>query len=150
MLEARELRQLSIFIRVINMSEQPFTIEQFYKFMEQGKLMAGKCRKCGKTHLPPRPLCDNCFSQQFEWVEVSGRGKLLTYTVIHIAPTQFQALTPYAVGIVQLESGLRLPGMITGVKQETLSIGMKLTMDFGACNATEEWPRWSRYCFRPS
>jgi len=128
---------------------EPFTIEQFYKFLGQCKLMAGKCQKCGKIHLPPRPLCDNCFSTDFEWVNVSGKGKLLTYTVINIAPAQFQALIPYAVGIVQLENGVKIPGMIQGVTQEQLKIGMELTLDFGTCNTTQQWPQWQRYCFKP-
>jgi len=127
---------------------EPFTIEQFYKFLGQCKLMAGKCQKCGKIHLPPRPLCDNCFSTDFEWVNVSGKGKLLTYTVINIAPAQFQALIPYAVGIVQLENGVKIPGMIQGVTQEQLKIGMELTLDFGTCNTTQQWPQWQRYCFK--
>jgi uncharacterized OB-fold protein len=129
--------------------QPPFTIEQFYKNLAQGKLMAGKCMRCGKIHLPPRPLCDNCFSQEFTWVEVSGKGKLLTYTVIHIAPPQFQALAPYAVGILQLENGLRIPGLISGVTQEQLKVGMELTIDFGTCDTAQSWPQWSRYCFKP-
>ena len=130
-------------------TQPPFTIEQFYKFMQQGKLMAGKCLRCGKIHLPPRPLCDNCFSQEFEWVEAPEKGKLLTYTIIHIAPTQFQALAPYAVGIVQLENGLKIPGMIQGAPQDQLKVGMALTIDFGTCNTTQAWPQWPRYCFKP-
>jgi uncharacterized OB-fold protein len=130
-------------------TEPPFTIEQFYKFLEQGKLMAGKCLKCGKIHLPPRPLCDECYSQTFEWVEVSGRGKLLTYTVIHVAPPLFQALAPYAVGIVQLTNGLKIPGMISGVLQEQLKISMELTVDFKSCIVGQAWPQWPRYCFKP-
>jgi uncharacterized OB-fold protein len=130
-------------------TQAPFTIEQFYKHLAQGKLMAGKCVKCGKIHLPPRPLCDNCFAQEFTWTEISGKGKLLTYTVIHVAPQQFQALAPYAVGIVQLENGLKIPGMISA-KQEQLRIGMDLTIDFGACNTAQAWPQWPRYCFKPA
>lgn len=130
-------------------TQEPFCIEQFYKFLQQGKLMAGRCTQCGKIHLPPRPLCDNCLSEQFEWVPVKGNGKLLTYTVIHVAPEQFQALTPYAVGIVLLEDGLKIPGMIQGVKQEQLKIGMELTLDFGTCDITQKWPQWQRYCFKP-
>jgi uncharacterized protein len=126
---------------------EPFTIEQFYKFLRQNKLMAGKCQKCGKTQLPPRPLCDNCYSQQFSWVEVSGKGKLLTYTVINVAPQQFQALAPYAVGIVEFEDGLRIPGMIQATQQQ-LKIGMELTLDFGTCNQPQQWPQWQRYCFK--
>jgi uncharacterized OB-fold protein len=131
-------------------TQTSFTIEQFYKFIQKGNLMAAKCLKCGKIHLPPRPLCDNCFSQTFEWLEVSGKGKLLSYTVIHIAPPQFQALAPYAVGIVELENGLRLPGMIQGAPQDQLKVGMALTIDFGTCNTTQTWPQWPRYCFKPS
>ena len=130
-------------------SQTPFTIEQFYKFLAQRKLMAGKCTRCGKIHLPPRPLCDNCFSQEFEWIPVSGKGKLLTYTTIHIAPLQFQAMAPYAVGIVQLENGLKIPGMIEGATPEQLKIGMDLTIDFGACSTAQAWPQWPRYCFKP-
>jgi uncharacterized OB-fold protein len=130
-------------------AQAPFTIEQFYKFLGQKKLMAGKCLKCGKMHLPPRPLCDNCYAQEFEWVEVSGKGKLLTYTIIHIAPPQFQAIAPYAVGIVELENGLKIPGMVTGVPQEQLKIGIALTIDFGSCNVGQAWPQWQRYCFKP-
>jgi len=129
--------------------QEPFTIEQFYKFLKQRKLMAGKCLKCGKIHLPPRPLCDNCFSQEFKWVTVSGKGKLLTYTVISVAPKQFQSLTPYSVGIVELEMGLRIPGLIQGLTQQQLKIGMKLELDFGSCSTTQQWPQWPRYCFKP-
>jgi len=131
-------------------ANEPFTIEQFYKFLQQGKLLAGKCLKCGKIHLPPRPLCDNCYSKEFEWVTVSGKGTLITYTVINIAPQQFQELTPYAVGIVQLENGLKIPGMIQGIEQKQLKIGIPLLLDFGSCSTPQQWPQWPRYCFKPS
>ena len=129
--------------------QEPFTIEQFYKFLGEHKLMGARCLKCGKIHLPPRPLCDNCLSQRFEWVNISGKGKLLTYTVIHVAPAQFQALVPYAVGIVQLEGGLRIPGMINSVPNEQLKVGLELTLDFEGCKTTQQWPQWQRYCFKP-
>jgi len=130
-------------------TKEPFTIEQFYKFLSQQKLMASRCLKCGKIHLPPRPMCDNCFSQDFEWLQISGKGKLVTYTVIHVAPQQFQVLAPYAVGIVELENGLKIPGMIQGTTQEHLKIGMELNLDFGTCSTSQQWPQWPRYCFKP-
>lgn len=129
--------------------EENFTIDQFYKFLMQGKLMAGKCQKCGKMHLPPRPLCDNCYGTLFEWVAVSGKGRLLTYTVIHVAPQQFQNLAPYAIGIVELENGLKIPGMIQSIPEEQLKIGMSMNVDFSTCSAPQSWPQWPRYCFKP-
>jgi uncharacterized OB-fold protein len=134
----------------MRMSEQEqFTIEQFYKHISQGKLLGGRCTKCGKVHLPPRPLCDNCYSKNFEWTEIPSRGKLLTYTIIHIAPAQFQSMAPYAMGIVQFDGGLKLPGMIKGVAPEKIKVGMEVAMDFGACEITQSWPQWPRYCFKP-
>jgi uncharacterized OB-fold protein len=133
------------------MSEQvPFTLEQFYKWASQGKVMGGKCSKCGKIQFPPRPLCSNCLSTEFEWTEIPTKGKLLTYTVIHVAPTQFQSIAPYAVGIIQFENGLRLPSMIKDVALEQIEIGMPLAMGFEVCATTDKWPQWPRYHFKPA
>jgi hypothetical protein len=130
-------------------SEQaPFTIEQFYKNINQGKLLGGKCKKCGKIHLPPRPMCDSCYSKKFDWILIPTKGKLLTYTIIHIAPAQFQSMAPYAIGIVQLENGLKIPGMLRGVPLEQIKIGMDLAIDFGTCAPTQPWPQWPRYYFK--
>lgn len=131
-----------------------FTIEQFYGFVNQGKLMAARCKNCGKIMLPPRPICSNCYSRDLEWIELKREGRLLTYTVIHVAPPQLQPLVPYAVGIVELENSLKLPGIIRGIQPERLRIGMKLAVDFeqkpeGAARYGS-WPRWPRYYFKPA
>ncbi len=95
------------------------------------------------------PLCATTVFQGSLSGSVSGKGKLLTYTVISVAPEQFQTLTPYAVGIVELENGLKIPGMIQGTTQEHLQIGMELNLDFGTCSTPQQWPQWPRYCFKP-
>jgi len=128
---------------------QNFTIEQFYKNISQKRLMGGKCRKCGKIHLPPRPLCDKCLSTEFEWVELPRTGRLLTYTIIHVAPTQFQNMAPYAVGIVQLENGVKIPGMIKDAPLDKIRVGMQLKMEFEETQPTQQWPQWPRYHFKP-
>ena len=106
----------------------------------KANLMAGMCQKCKKVHLPPRPLCDKCGSQQFSWVNISGKGKLLTYTVINVAPQQFQNLTPYAVGIVELARGLRIPGMIQGYAGAAKN-RHGFSCDFGTCSHRSSGPR---------
>jgi uncharacterized OB-fold protein len=128
----------------------PFTIEQFYRNINQQKLLAGKCIKCGKIHLPPRTVCDKCYSKDFEWIETPRKGRLLTYTVIHIAPAQFQSISPYAIGIVELENDVKLPGMIQGTELGQLKIGMCLSVEFGTCEASQPWPHWPRYYFKPT
>ncbi len=131
-------------------SQEQFTIDQFYKCISQGKLVGGKCTKCAEIHLPPRPLCNKCFSGEFERVEIPARGQLLTYTVIHVAPPQFQHLAPYAVGILQLEGGLRIPGMIKEVDHKDIRIGMELAVQFDKAAPESEWPKWTKYYFKPT
>jgi len=133
-----------------NVPVAPFTIESFYKFVGEGKLMAAKCEKCGEVMLPPRPVCTMCFNKDLKWIEVKPKGLLLTYTVIHVAPKQFEALTPYPVGIVKLEDGPQLPGMIRGVTPDKLKIGMRFTLEYEKPTSTEiQWPAWPRYYFKP-
>ena len=93
-------------------------------------------------------MCTNCLSVNLEWVELEGSGKLLTFTVIHVAPEQFQSMVPYAVGIVEFENGARLPGIICDVKHDDLKVGMDLRIDFGESQSSE-WHSWGRYCFKP-
>jgi len=82
---------------------------------------------------------------------VKGRGKLLTYTVIHVSPKQFEALVPYPIGIVKFEEGPQLLGMIRNIELDKLKIGMPLTIDFEKpSTAQAQWPPWSRYYFKPS
>jgi uncharacterized OB-fold protein len=110
--------------------------------------MAAKCNECGTVLLPPKPMCTNCLSTNLKWIELDGAGKLLTYTVIYIAPEQFQSLAPYIVGIIELKKGLRLPGMICGVDPEKIRVGMNLKIDFEP-STSSRWPAWHRYFFRP-
>ncbi|MCD6445208.1 Zn-ribbon domain-containing OB-fold protein [Candidatus Bathyarchaeota archaeon] len=131
--------------------EKPFTIEQFYKYISQGKLMGGKCKKCGTIYLPPRPVCTKCHSKDFEWIEIQPKGKLLTYTIIHVAPVQFQSMVPYAVGIIQLENGLKIPGIIKNVEHDKIKIGMELKVVFEKTPVNvSQWPQWPRYYFKPA
>ncbi len=127
----------------------PPTIEQFYKFIGEKKLMAVKCRRCNSLILPPKNVCPKCFSTDLEWIKLKERGKLVTYTVIHVPPIQFQSIAPYAVGIIELEDGPHLLGMIREVKPDKIKVGMDLVVDFDT-NLPSQWPLWPRYFFKPS
>lgn len=137
-----------IFTGETEMKTLSFTIEQFYEFIGERKLMAAKCRSCTSLLLPPKNVCPKCFSTDLEWTELEKKGKLLTYTVIHVSPRQFQSMAPYAIGIIKLEDGPHLLGMIRQVKPEEIKVGMNLTVDFDT-DMPSQWPTWPQYFFRP-
>ena len=130
-------------------TQEAFTIDSFYRFIGQGKLMGAECRQCSKIIAPPRPMCPHCFSQDLQWTELPTQGTLLTYTIIHIAPERFQDLTPYPVAIIKLQDGVHLPGILKVKALDTIHIGMSLTIGFEQGSSEDEWPNWPRYYFKP-
>jgi uncharacterized OB-fold protein len=94
------------------------------------RLEAGKCEKCGKIFFPHRLVCDDCKHEEFETIRLSGKGKLLTYTIISTGPSQFKGQTPYAIGIVELEEGVRVMGQIVDVAHDKIGIGQALKIEF--------------------
>lgn len=65
-----------------------------------------------------------------EEIKLSGRGKLITYTVIYTPPSNFENQVPYAVGIVELDEGPRITSQIVDCDPEKLKIGMRVEAVF--------------------
>ncbi len=59
----------------------------FVSFLEQGKVMTTRCKKCGSTFFPPRMDCPKCLTSDVEWFEIKGNGKLVTRAVVNYAPS---------------------------------------------------------------
>ncbi|MET1123717.1 MAG: Zn-ribbon domain-containing OB-fold protein [Archaeoglobaceae archaeon] len=89
-------------------------IKPFYEGLREGKLMATKCRKCGKLYFPPQKDCNSCFTSDMEWVELSKEGTLETLTVIFIRPPSFAMHDPYTVAIARLDDGPRILAWLRG------------------------------------
>ena len=120
------------------MSERPITGEAFSQYLSEQKLMGSRCKSCGALHLPPRPLCPACYSDDMEWERISGKGQLVAFTTVHIAPTAmleagYGRTNPYCTGIVQLEEGPAVSAQITGVDPAApaeIDIGMPVRVAF--------------------
>ncbi len=106
----------------------PYTkVSDFARHLKDGRLMGSRCTRCGATSFPPKADCDACMSDEFEFFEVSGRGTLVTFTKIVAAPTGFEDVTPYIVGVVDLvEGGRALAWIGNSVPEADIAIGMDL------------------------
>ena len=94
------------------------------------RMEASRCLSCNKIQFPERQICPECGSNENEIFKLSGKGKLSTFTIIRVAPEGFEDQAPYAVGIVELEEGIRVMGQITDCEPEKLKIGDRLTAKF--------------------
>ena len=117
---------------------RPFSAAVCDQYFAEHKLMAARCMKCGSMYVPPRAICPKCQSEELEWVETSGKGKLAAFTVILSGPTfmieqGFDRKNPYISGIVELDEGVRISARITGLdasKPAEIKIGTPLNVDF--------------------
>ena len=55
---------------------------------------------CGYATFPPRADCYQCLSSDMEWFEVTGAGKLLSFTKLEYAPSGFEEDIPYTLALV--------------------------------------------------
>ncbi len=108
----------------------PYTkVSDFAQHLRDGHLMASRCKKCGATSFPPRADCEACMSGAFEFLEVSGKGTLHTFTKIVAAPTGFEDVVPYTVGVVDLEDGGKaLAWFGETIEEDDIRIGMELQL----------------------
>lgn len=126
------------------MSERAFSVKSFRDFLSEGKIMGSSCKGCGAVLIPPRPICPECGGSDPEWTELEGRGTIQTYTVIHFPLTRMRDRCPYASGIVRLDAGPSISGLILGVSEEkNITVGTRVEAEF-----VEEGEQTKLY-FRP-
>lgn len=99
-------------------------IPQRYRFE------ASKCTKCGYIAFPPRLICPECSSRTFEKYILKDSGKILTYTIIEVGPTEFAEEVPYCVGIIELDDGARITAQIVDSNFEKIKVGEKVRLEF--------------------
>lgn len=100
--------------------------------------MGTRSKATGKVYVPPRPIDPETQSEEMEWVALSGKGKLVAFTAVHIAPTAmieagFDRTNPYITGIVQLTEGPLISAQILGLdatQPAGIQIGTPLTVTF--------------------
>ena len=99
-------------------------IPQRYRFE------AAKCSQCGHISFPPRLVCPGCKGQSFQSVRLNDEGTLLTFTVIRVASEKFSKETPFAVGVVELNDGVRVTAQLADTDVDALKIGQRVKLVF--------------------
>lgn len=108
-----------------------YTAKAYFDFIEEGKIMGSQCGACGDVSLPPRPVCKECGSVDILWAELGGGGEVRAYTVINIPLSRMEGRCPYTVGVVKLDDGPSVSGLILGVTSgDELSVGSRVEAEY--------------------
>jgi uncharacterized OB-fold protein len=98
-------------MKVVKM--QPY-VKKWYDFLDEGKFMGLRCNRCGSYEFPPVPVCSKCSGTDLSWVEMSGEGELVSFTVSLYPDAIFEAFAPYIYGNVVLREGPTYAAMVLG------------------------------------
>ena len=101
--------------------------QTFWDGLTEGRFLTTCCAACQKTTFPPKPICPACLGAKVEWREISGRGHIYSYTIVHAAPSIFTHEAPYAVGIVDTPEGLRMAARLL-ISPERLRVTMPVAV----------------------
>ncbi|TET91994.1 MAG: Zn-ribbon domain-containing OB-fold protein [Methanomassiliicoccales archaeon] len=96
-------------------------------------LIGTKCGSCGMIHFPPRVICPSCHRKsigKMERTHLSGKGTIVSYSIVHDAPHSFEMQKPYVVAIIELEGGCRLTAPIIDCSPSDVAIGMDVEATF--------------------
>ena len=103
----------------------------FWDAAGAGHLVAQRCGACGRLRHPPRPMCPDCHSLEVEVAELSGRGTVYSYAILH-HPQHPAFDYPVLVALVDLDEGVRVVSNLVGIEPARIEIGMVVEVEFEA------------------
>jgi len=95
----------------------------------QGRLLIQACGACGELCHPPSPLCPVCHSADRVAREMSGRGRVASFVIVHHPPSPWFEL-PIAVATIELEEGPKVTSNVCEVPLEEIDLGMEVDVFF--------------------
>jgi len=98
----------------------------FIDFLEDGKVKGTRCKDCGLVFFPPRADCYKCLASNVEWFEVSGSGKLVTYSKLEFAPVGFQDDVPYCIALLDYGKFKIFGRIAKDVPEDEIKVGMEM------------------------
>ncbi|WP_054840984.1 Zn-ribbon domain-containing OB-fold protein [Thermococcus peptonophilus] len=108
---------------------RPMQVARHWRhFREKYALIGGKCEN-GHVFFPKRPVCPVCGSRNVEEYQFSGKGKVISWTIVRNPPSGFEYYKPYPpLALVQLEEGPVVLAQLTDVDPDEIHEGMEVEM----------------------
>lgn len=104
--------------------EYKLNFKKYSAALKENNLLGLKCSDCETITCPPKMTCQACAGTDLEIVELSGNGKIKTFTQVNLAPLDRESEAPYTIVMVELEEGPWIMGNLLDIN--SVKIGMDL------------------------
>lgn len=103
----------------------------YWNAARERRLVIRKCNACGQLHFMPRYLCPSCWSDNLDWIDASGTGRVHSFSVIRRASDPvFASRVPYVLALIELDEGPRMMANILGKDALGVAVGDPVTVTF--------------------
>ena len=117
---------------------------------ERPRLLGSRCQSCGEVFFPRRHVCAKCLHEGCDDVELSPRGRIYTWTYVHVplfAKVDAQ-VSGYGVAQIDLPEGPRVQAILVGEADE-FRIGLEVETDLEVLRTDKDGNEVVIYRFRP-
>ncbi len=101
-------------------------VNDFVSHLDEGKVTGTRCKDCGKVFFPPRADCYKCLTSNMEWFDVSGTGKLVSYSKLEYAPVGFDGDLPYCIALLDYGDYKVFGRLASDLSPEDITVGMDM------------------------
>ena len=98
----------------------------FIDYLKENKVMGTRCTDCGLFFFPPRADCHQCLASNMEWFEVSGKGKLVSYSKLQYAPIGFENDVPYCIALLDYGDYKVFGRIAKDLPEDKIQVGMEM------------------------
>ncbi len=106
----------------------------FWDACNERKLVLQTCTACNRRQYPPEAKCYTCGSDEhLEWKEVTGRGKIHGYCVMHDSRLRLlQAEQPFNIVVIELEEDpeIKFFSHLPGTPPDEVPVGAPVEVTF--------------------
>jgi len=105
----------------------------FWNGLREREFRGPRCRDCGEFGWVPYPACRNCFSTDLEWVPLSGKGVIFSYSIVYRGPGAFAEDVPYVLVLVELAEQpqpMIVLGLLEDCPHADVRVGLPVTVTF--------------------
>jgi uncharacterized protein len=114
------------------------------------RLLGSRCGACGEHFFPRRLVCARCLAESCEDVLLGPRGRLWTWTYVHVPlfAKKDARVDAYGVGQVDLPEGPRVQAILLGGPGD-FRIGIDMELDLETLRTDDDGREVVIFRFRP-
>lgn len=120
--------------------------QPFWDAANEERLVIQNCTACGRLQHPPAPACGACGSgDDLEWRQMSGRGTIYNYGVVHDGPVRLlQEDQPFNVAVIMLDDdpGIQMYSHLPGTPVDDVPVGAAVEVVFEVTANGQRVPEW--------